>query len=256
MPINLENFIVFGLVMIRMTGMLVMHPILGRNNIPSMLNAGFALVLTILITMSMPFAQMPNVGYLEFILMGLREFAIGYFAGLITLMFLSVLSVGGEILDMQIGIGMAKIMDPGTNAAISISSIMLNSMYILIFFITNNHLTLISLTAQSFHIMPLGEFAINWNAFHYLPQFMATIFIFAIKLALPIVVIEVLVTLVVGVIMRVVPQINIFVLNIQFKLLIGFFALFTIVPSFMAYLENLILLSTEQIMYVWSNLAI
>ncbi len=253
MTIDLTNYLVFLLVLIRMTGMLITNPIFGRRNVPAMMNAGFALLLSILVVNTVPLTPLPDPNFLTFALMALKEFAVGFLAGQMMLMFLSILVVGGEIIDMQLAIGMAKIFDPGTNASISLTSTLFNSMYIMVFFATNNHLTLISLTAQTFRIIPLGIYTLNWNLLYYLPEFLSTIFIFAIKLCMPIMVIEIIVTMAVGIIMRVIPQINVFVVNIQFKLLIGFFALIILVIPFTAFFENMIVICTEQIQYVWQN---
>jgi len=253
---DVSDLTVFGLVMIRLTGMIVPHPFFGRRGIPATLNAGFALVLTILITTSMPIAPLPDVNMFTFLFLGVKEFAVGFMAGMITRMFLAILVVGGEVIDMQLAIGMAKVFDPGTNASVSLTSTMFNSMYALIFFLTNNHLTLISLTAQTFRMIPVGNFRINWQVMYYLPEFMSTIFLFAFKLAMPMIAIQVIVTIAVGIIMRAVPQINIFVLNIQFKLIIGLFVLITLIVPFVGFFERLVILNTEQIQHVWGHFII
>jgi len=255
MYVDLDQALVFMLVMIRMTGMLITNPILGRRNIPTALNAAFAFILAVLLTASMPFSlPVSDPGFPQLVLMAVKEFCIGMVASFIILMFLSLMTIGGEIVDMQLGIGMAKVFDPGTNSSISLTSTLFNSMYVLIFFCTNNHLTFIRMASQTFDIIPLGAFAFNYDIGLYLAQFLSNIFLYAIKLCMPVVVIEIIVTVAVGLIMKIIPQINIFVVNIQFKLLVGFFALIVLVGPFMAYFENLMILCFEQIAYVWGNL--
>lgn len=251
MTINLENYLIFLLVMLRMTGMLVFNPIFSRRNVPVMLNAGLAFVLAVLLTRSMDFPALPDPTLFTFFYLALKELAVGMISGFIIQMFLSVLIIGGEVIDMQLGVGMAKVFDPASNASISVTSQIFNVMFVTGFFLSNNHLTLIHMTAQTFGIIPLGSLRFNPDALYAVTELFSTILIFAVKLCMPVVVMEVIVTFAVGMIMRVIPQINIFVVNIQFKLLIGMFVMVLLVPSFSAFFENLITISFENIRQIW-----
>jgi len=251
MYIDLNNALVFLLVMMRMTGMLVMNPIFGRRNIPTMLNMGFSFMLAIIITSALPFPTLPDPTLLNFAFMAIMELMVGFAAGFIVNLFLTVMIVGGSIVDMQMGLAMAQVFDPGTNASIPLSATIFNAMFILTFFITNNHLTFISMTAQTFNVIPLGTIGITSAALFYVPNLFSTILLFAAKMCLPIVVIQIITTLSVGVVMRIVPQINIFVLNIQLKLIIGIMVLFLLVTPFMAFMENIWQISFERIFDMW-----
>jgi flagellar biosynthetic protein FliR len=253
--INLESLAVIVLVTIRMTGMFVFNPIFGRRGVPPMVNAGLSLILAVCISLSADFQPLPELTLVSVFILALIELATGYVAGFILNLFLAVVVVGGEIVDMQLGLGMAKNFDPGTNASISLSATLFNSMFILTFFITNNHLTLIYMAAKTYDVIPLGAMSVNPAVLYYLPNLFSTVVLFAIKLCLPIVVLEVIVTMAVGIIMRIIPQINIFVVNIQFKLLVGMFALIVLVGPFMAFIENMILVSFERIQEAWGIFA-
>ena len=251
MLVDLNNALVFVLVMLRMTGMMVLNPILGRNNIPTQLSVGFAFILTVLITASLPFPVLPDPNLANLIFMAISEMLIGLAAGMILQLFFSILIVAGELIDMQMGIAMAKIFDPGTNASVALTASMFNVMFILTFFVTDNHLTFIRLSAQTFDVIPLGTIGITLDALYYLPHLFSTILIFAVKLALPIVVVELIVTMAVGIMMRIVPQISVFVVSIQLRLMIGIFALVVLVGPFMAFMENLWLESFVRIGEIW-----
>ncbi|MGI6403350.1 MAG: flagellar biosynthetic protein FliR [Oscillospiraceae bacterium] len=254
MVINLEQYMVFLLVMLRMVGMLLFHPILGRRNIPPMLGTGLAFVLAILLTGTITFDPLPELNLLQFLYLVVKELAVGLMAGTILRMFLSALIVGGEIIDMQNGLGMAKSFDPASNTSVSVTANLLNAFFILIFFATNNHLTFIHLSAQTFRIIPLGEAWISADALSYIPQLFSSAFLLAIKLCLPIVAVELVVTVAVGIIMRIIPQINIFVVNIQFKLFIGIFALIVLVVPIMGFFENLLIICMERVQEAWTYL--
>jgi len=256
MYVDLSQALVFMLVMFRMVGLLVTNPIFGRANIPMRVNAGLSFVLSVLVTTSVTFDIPPEPDFLELAVMCFKEFAVGMMASLVLRLFLSIFVIGGEVVDMQIGIGMSKVFDPGTNTSISLSSTWFNNMFILIFFATNNHLTFFRMAAGTFRIIPLGMYNFNWHFTGYLPEYFTTIMLFALKLCLPVVVTETIVSIAVGLIMKMVPSINVFIINIQFKLVIGMLVLVVMVVPFMNYFENLIIFCFEQISYVWNNMAV
>jgi flagellar biosynthetic protein FliR len=247
----LDQFLFIFLIMIRMTGMLMFNPILGRRNVPVRVNLGLAFFLAILLGGVVDIPQLESPNFLMFLMLVLVELAVGMISGLVIQMFLSVLIIGGDIIDMNIGIAMAKAYDPGTNASIALSTSFLNILYILIFFVTNNHHTLIYMAAQSYQVIPLGTNAVSADVLYYVPELMSSIFIFAMKLSLPVVILEVVMTMGTGIIMRVVPQINVFVVNIQMKLILGLLALFILVPAFTGFMENLITICFERMAEAW-----
>lgn len=255
MTVNFDNFMVFLLVMLRMTGALIFNPILGRRNVPPMMSTALALLLAVVVSGSVPVPDLGTPSLILFFVMAAKELLVGLVSGLILQAFLAALIVGGEMVDMQLGISMSKAFDPGSNSSISLSAQMFNILFILSFFMSNAHLTMIKMTVESFHILPLGIYPINFDALYLIPQLFTTVLILAVKLCLPVVVVEVLVTFAVGIIMRIIPQINVFVVNIQFKLLVGMFILVVLVPSFVGYMENIIIICTENIFRVWTELA-
>ncbi len=254
MYINLEQYMIFLLVMLRMVGMLLFHPILGRRNIPPMLGTGLAFVLALLLTGTLSFEPLPDLNLFNFFYLVVKELAVGLMTGTILRIFLSALIIGGEIIDMQNGLGMAKSFDPASNTSVSVTANLLNAFFILTFFATNNHLTFLYLVAQTFRIIPLGTAFVSPDALYFIPQLFSSAFLLAIKLCLPIVAVELVVTVAVGIIMRIIPQINIFVVNIQFKLFIGIFALIVLVVPMMGFFENLLVICMEQVQEAWNYL--
>lgn len=250
MIINFDYVLAFLLVMLRMTGMLVFNPILGRRNIPIMVNAVLAFLLAVLLAGQVPApTQAPTL--FVFFIWGVKELLLGLIAGFLLQMFFSVLVVGGEMVDMQLGLSMAKAFDPGTNASISLSTQYFNILFILVFFLSNGHLTFIQMTAQSFQVLPLGSYLINFDALYTIPLLFSNMLLLAVKLSIPLVVMEIIVTFAVGIIMRIIPQINVFVVSIQFKLLTGMLILMLLVPSITGFMENLYTICIENIQELW-----
>ncbi len=214
---------------------------------PPTLTAGLSLVLAVLLTGSMSFDPLPELTLFTMFTLVLVELAVGAIAGFILQMFLAVIIVGGEIIDMQVGMGMSKNFDPASNTSISATAGVFNTIFILNFFATNCHLTFIYLMAQTYSVVPLGTAMVSPALLTYLPNILSTILLLAVKLCLPLLIVEMLVTIAVGIVMRVVPQINIFVIHIQFKLLVGIFALVIIVAPLMAFFDNMMVMCLDTI---------
>ena len=82
-----QEFMLFSLILMRMSGFIFLNPVLGRRNIPSIAKTGMALALTILIYFVAEGTEL-NIGSpLEFGLLLLKEFVIGYFLGFVMVLF-------------------------------------------------------------------------------------------------------------------------------------------------------------------------
>jgi flagellar biosynthetic protein FliR len=230
-------FLAFLLVLTRLTGALVLNPILGRKAVPAILKVGLALILSILIfpTLQSPTPSFPTP--LSFMLALVREIVIGYALGLVMNLLIAALLVGGEIMDMEMGASVAKIYDPQSNVSMPLTGTALNVMLTLLFFSTNGHLTLIKLVAESFQMFPPGPMMIASEVGRYISQMLGDMLILALKIAMPVLTIELLSEAGLGVLMRIVPQINVFVVGIQIKLGIGMLVVILALPAFSRLLD-------------------
>ena len=152
-----------------------------------------------------------------------------------------------ELLDMQLGIAMAKIYDPQSNVSMPITGSIFNAMFILTFFLANGHITLIYLMVESFAVIPAGHIVIHQEMFMYCVGFVATLLTLALKLALPFIAVQFVVEVAVGILMKAIPQINVFVLNIQLKLFMGFMLIFSLTPEIAEFMDSMLLLLLDSL---------
>ena len=104
----------FELIFMRMSGFLLFNPLLGRSNLPAMVKTGMALVLSILVfgTAGTGVPQPDTLVELAFRL--LLELGIGLVLGFVMRVVFSVVQIGGEVIDTQMGMTMAQIYDAST----------------------------------------------------------------------------------------------------------------------------------------------
>ena len=231
----------FELIFMRMSGFLLFNPLLGRSNLPAMVKTGMALVLSILVfgTAVSGVPQPDTLVELAFRL--LLELGIGLVLGFVMRVVFSVVQIGGEVIDTQMGMTMAQIYDASSQANLSVTASLLNILLILDFFAENGHYTLMRLLTTSGELVPYGAAALGDGVYAYVIELFLACMLLAVKLAMPILAAELLGEVGMGVLMKAIPQINAFVINIELKVIIGlllFFLLLTPINEFLLELES------------------
>ncbi len=219
--LNEEMLVLFSLILMRMSGCVFLNPFFRRSEVPSMVKAGIAFLLTLILVSSTPQEIPVMENSLVFGSTLLQEFAVGAVLGFLMELFLSIMSMAGALIDFQMGLSMATVYDAGTSSQSALSGTLLYLYMGLSFFAVDGHLALIKILADSGRILPYGA-PVRWNG---VSQAMLTVFpecvLLAVKLSFPMIAIEFVTEMAVGILMKVIPQINIFILSIQIKIVVG-----------------------------------
>ena len=135
---------------------------------------------------------------------------------------------------------MAQVYDPQTNAQMPITGSLFQAYLMLLFFAVDGHLALIKILITSADIVPYGGIVITQG----LAQRVIEIFLQCLEMgmsfSLPILAAEFLVEMGIGILNKVVPQISIFVINIQLKIIVGFGLLIILFSPLSDYLDKII----------------
>lgn len=211
----------FSLILMRMSGFILFNPILGRRNIPAIVKAGFIFVLTLLVYSFSGGDAFDIDSPVEYAFLLLKEFGAGYVIGYVVELFFMVITFGGFVIDFQMGLSMANVYDPQNDAQIPVTGSLFQAYLMLLFFALDGHLALIRILLTSAEIVPYGGIIITQT----LAQRAIDIFLecigMGIKFAMPIMAAEFLVEIGVGIMNKVVPQVSIFVINIQLEIIVG-----------------------------------
>ncbi|CUX71899.1 flagellar biosynthesis protein FliR [Clostridium sp. C105KSO15] len=245
---DIGQTMLFSLIFMRISGFILLNPILGRRNIPNVVKGGMVMVFTLLIY-SFSSAQVPEpVNSIEFAVLLIKEFVMGYVIGFVMDLFLMVITFAGSIIDFQMGLSMATIYDPQSNAQVAITGSLWNIYFILLFFAVDGHLALIKLLIKSAEIVPYGQVVLGTKVAWALIEVFIQCVVLAVRFSFPIVAIEFITEIAVGILMKMIPQINVFVVNIQAKLIIGLLMLiflFSPMSDFMGDVINQMLLTVQ-----------
>jgi len=247
---DMNQYMIFLFASCRVAGMIFFNPIFGRKSIPNVLKVGLTLVIALNAVYEIGNISVINYTTIELMLAMLKEFAVGLTIGFIMQLFLSVFHIGGELIDLQMGFSMASMYDPTSKANISLTGNIMTSMYILLFFISNSHLALMNIVIKSFQVVPIGLQPISTRLSVFFIELFACILAYAVQLSMAIVVTEIIVEVAVGILMRLVPNINVFVVNLQIKILVGLVVLLTIIPALAKYMTMINSIMLERIAQV------
>ena len=246
MTIQLEGLQVYILVFGRLAGLIAFHPLLSRRNVPTQIRMGLVLMLTMIIAPLMGPVSVTRDSF-DMLFTLFRELSLGLISGFVYQIFFYMLLFVGDWMDTEFGMSMAKVFDPATNIQISLSGNLLTIFFALYIFATDSHLVLIQLFALSFKIVPVGAVNLSPQAFQFVLQLFVDVFSLALRLLLPFTVVEFSLQIVLGIMMKLIPQIHVFVINFQLKQGLGLVMLLLMGSVVASYLNNYIIIMLENI---------
>jgi len=233
------KYIIFLLAATRLSGVFIFNPLIGRRSIPAIVKIGLALLIGIGITQSLDSAVPDIDSWLMFVLVVLKEMLVGFGLGLIMNLIISAFLIAGEQTDLQMGLSMSRIYDPSNGTAMALTSTVYNILFTLIFFSSNSHLTLIKIVADSCKAFPLGKDFFNFAAGGYIVSLFGNVLVLAIKVAIPIIAIELLGEAGLGVLMRLVQHINMFSIGLQLKIAVGLVMVSVTIPVVSSMIDSI-----------------
>lgn len=160
---------------------------------------------------------------------GIIEVLTGLFLGYITSICFTAIKIGGQLIDMQMGLSMASMYDSTSKTETTLMGNLIYWIGVLIFFAMNGHHVLIEGLQYSFKIIEVGTPIVSGN-FDYLLKIFIEYFIIGFKISIPVTVALLISELVMGLVSRSVPQFNVMILGMPLKILIGVVFILTALP--------------------------
>lgn len=250
-----ERFTLFLYILVRMSGFVLFNPILARRGIPGLVRAGFILVFSYSIISLTPGGVPVPTHLLAFAVALLLELFLGFLLGFTMQLFFYIPQLAGEAIDTQLGFTMGKIYDAGSQTSMSVTSTFLNILMFLLFFAANGHHTLIRILLTSGDIIPFGQVQFGPDVSEAIVSLFVTCTLLAVKLALPILAAELMGQFGMGILMKAIPQINVFAINIELKVVIGLIMMVLLITPFSQFLlaaENQMLGALQQLLQLSS----
>ncbi|WP_027090857.1 flagellar biosynthetic protein FliR [Cohnella thermotolerans] len=238
----MQLFPAFLLVLCRITSFLVAAPVFSTKTIPGTVKVGFGFFLTVIVFLNVGFDKpVPTDG--TFILAILREILAGLLIGFTAYLFFTIVQVAGSFMDMQMGLGVANIVDPLTGVSSPMLGNLKFMLQILVFLSINGHHYLVGAIMNSYKWLPLDNELFRTVASGSLTSFLARTFAdtftIALQISAPLVVSMFLIDLGLALLTRAAPQYQVFVVGIPIKILLGFAILILLMPGFSALFQTI-----------------
>ncbi len=241
----------FLLILSRMSGFVLFNPLFGRQSLPGIVKSGLVLLLSFTAFPMTIYRPAVPESIIELGVTLLLELAVGYLVGVVMNLFFYIPLLGGETIDIQMGMSMGKTYDPGSQASTTVTASLLNVLMMLLFFAGNGHYTLLRIFLASGGVVPYGQPAFGQEIYQALIQLFINCTIMGIKLCMPILAAELLGQVGMGILMKVIPQINVFAINIELKVIIGLALLLVLlapISEFLLRAENDMLLQIQHLL--------
>lgn len=214
-----------GLLSLRVAAIFLMTPVLYATALPSSVRMLLILGLSVALASGLPAPGVTWSGWSDFVIEAIAEVALGATLGLGILLAFGAFSVAGQLLDVQLGFGLAQIIDPVTQRPVPILTSAFEYLGVLVFFLVNGHHALLRGISYSVERFPVGD---PWSPAHAAAPLLAQtagLFSLGFALAAPVAFCILLVEFTLGVLARNLPQMNMFMMGMPVKLLVGLVAL-------------------------------
>ncbi len=239
--LNVEKFLIFTLVLTRISGVLIASPIFGSTQAPATVRALISLALAVLIMPSQWFATLPYPGsILVYVVILAGELLVGIVLGLGISILLGGIQLAGDMISRVGGLTLSDVLDPTTQSNVPLFSQLLALLSTAVFLILGGHRIVLGGLLDTFSAIPPGGCAAMFlgppdggsspELLMSLVEVCVVLFTqsfqVAIRAAAPVVTAVLLATLVLGLVSRTLPQLNIMVVGFGLNAMITFAVLF------------------------------
>jgi flagellar biosynthetic protein FliR len=230
----------FLVIFLRVTALLFVLPMFESDSNPLLFKVGLAFSVSLLLVPLVHISVAPfENGLLYFTLRVTAELSVGALIGLSVRLFFAGIQMAGQIAGFQMGIALANVVDPTSNTQMPFLAQFKNLFAMLIFLSINAHHWFIKAVVESFHLIPPFDFHFGPSLFGPVMRMAADLFVLSVKIGAPLIVAMLLTSVALGIIARTVPQLNIFIVAMPLKILIGFIFLAFAIPFIGVYLVDL-----------------
>lgn len=223
---DLEYFL---LILCRVTSFVYIAPFFGTRGVPNRVKIAFSFFTALLLYQSLtPYREAVTYSTVfGYALIVMKETVTGLILGLGANMCLSIVNFAGSIADMETGLSMATLIDPATNQNTSITGVLYQYAMLLMLIASGMYRFLMGALADSFTLIPVnGAIFRGESLLNAMMEFMTQYILLGFRIVLPIFCVILLLNVVLGVLAKVAPQMNMFAVGMQLKVMVGLLILF------------------------------
>lgn len=230
----------FLLIFARVSAFFVTLPLFSYRTIPAQHRIGFALLISwaMYYTVEAPVLAVDGT----FFLLALKEAMVGLLIGLSAFIVVSAIQIAGGFIDFQMGFAIANVIDPQTGAQSPLMGQYFYMFSLLLLLTLNGHHLLLDGIFYSYEFIPVDQVFLSFGsgeAAQMMAKTFAAVFLIAFQMSMPVVAVLFLTDVMLGVVARTVPQLNIFVVGFPLKIGIAFLVVVIVMGAIMAMVQKL-----------------
>lgn len=234
-----EDLEYFLLILVRISCFVYVAPFFSMSNVPRRVKIGFSIFFSYLLYQALDHNEVVYQTLFGYVMIVMKEALTGFIIGWGAQICTTVTSFAGSIADMEIGLSMVSLLDPTTKEQATFTGIFYQYMFTLIMLISGLYQYLLGALADTFTLIPVNGAVFKSEALlESILMFLGDYITIGFRIILPIFCAMIFLNCVLGILAKVSPQLNMFAVGIQFKVLVGLMILFLSVRMLPALSDN------------------
>lgn len=219
-----ELFLTWFLIFVRAGALLSVFPIFSAAAVPVRLRIMLAGLLAFLVmpTVALP-PDFPRSGLLDMTLVLMKEVSMGLLLGFLSRLVMFSASLAGHYVGNEIGLQLGGMISPGDTMPTEVPGVILQLLATMLLLAMDIHLAIIAGFQQSYSVLPIGGGVLSNGLFDLMTAKVARAFLVAVKIAAPILAVGVVLNLLMMILARAVPQMNVFAESFSIRVVVGLF---------------------------------
>ena len=239
---------IYLLIVVRLMTFIYVCPFFGGRQTPNLVKIGYGLLISILLYGAVPYTPPDYNTVAGYTVIVLKEAMVGLLIGFAVTLCEQIAAFAGTVVDMQIGLSMVSMMDPATNQQVTITGSLYSQYLTMALIITGMYQYILKALVDSFTLVPINGAVINTDRMlQTMLNFMKGYIVIGFRICLPIFIITFMTNVVLGVLAKVSPQMNMFSVGIQIKIIVGLMIIF-ITITMLSDASNFIFINMKEMM--------
>ena len=216
---DLEYFL---LIFIRVASFVFIAPFFSMSNTPKNVRVALSFFVAFLLYQSMPRQEVVYDSLIGYTIVILKEVITGLLIGFAANLCSTIVAFAGQIASMEMGLSMASMMDPTTRENTTVTGVYYNYIILLLLMSSGMHRYFLKALAETYILIPVNGAVLNHEKLlNAMIEFLSDYIIIGFRICLPIFAVMVILNAVLGVLAKVSPQLNMFAVGMQMKVVVG-----------------------------------
>ena len=239
MELMIGKLLGFALVLTRISVFFLVVHVFGWKTIPARVKVAMTMLMAVFFSLIAPSAiDAGQVSIVEAVLLMTYEAIYGFALGLVAALLFVPVKLSGRIIERQMGLAMAEILDPLTGDRSQPVGSLLEMIFVVLFLSANGHHLFLSIISRSYETFPVGRIPTMAVLVTGVIKAGSTMLMVGLKLAAPILAAFLLLMVVLAVLARIMPEMNILFISLPLRVGMGLLLMAIFLPFIYSFVSE------------------